>query len=80
MNDPTATNSEMGTLNPTMDAKTFAESAAAQKPLITSDETMTNGIGAMTNQRWETLGKQLVELKVIDKAPAASECFTELKR
>jgi NitT/TauT family transport system substrate-binding protein len=60
-----------------MDARTFVESAAAQKPLIETEETKRLGLGAMTKQRWQTLAQQLAELKVIEKAPPAEECFVD---
>jgi NitT/TauT family transport system substrate-binding protein len=65
----------MQKLNPAMDAQTFAAAAAAQKPLIETDETARLGLGAMTAERWNTLCQQLVDLKVVPKAPAASDCF-----
>jgi NitT/TauT family transport system substrate-binding protein len=58
-----------------MDAQTFIDSAAAQKPLIESADASRDGIGMMTTERWQTLIDQLVELKVIEKAPPAAECF-----
>ncbi|MGB7159181.1 MAG: ABC transporter substrate-binding protein [Tepidisphaeraceae bacterium] len=73
--DPSKTNGAMQKLNPTMDATTFAESAAAQKPLIETPEAQAAGIGSMTLERWQTLATQLAELKVVDKAPDASKCF-----
>ncbi|HTL27752.1 MAG TPA: ABC transporter substrate-binding protein [Tepidisphaeraceae bacterium] len=79
LKDPIATNSSMQKLNPTMDAQTFADSAEAQKVLIETDDTKKLGIGAMTPQRWQTLIDQLADLKVIEKKPTATECFTELK-
>jgi NitT/TauT family transport system substrate-binding protein len=78
LNDPIATNQMMQKLNPTMDMQTFADSAAAQKDLILTDETKKNGLGSMSAQRWETLGKQLVDLKVVEKAPPAAECFADV--
>jgi NitT/TauT family transport system substrate-binding protein len=80
LENPAPTNETMQKLNPTMDAQTFSESAAAQKPLIETAETKTNGLGSMTKERWETLGKQLVELKVVDKAAPADACFVDLKK
>lgn len=71
--DPGPANAVMGKLNTTMDAETFAAAAAAQKPLTESEATKAGGIGAMTKERWETLGKQLVELKIIEKAPAVAD-------
>lgn len=62
--DPGPANAVMGKLNKAMDAETFAAAAAAQKPLIEEG----GKIGAMSKDRWETLGKQLVDLKIIEKA------------
>lgn len=62
--DPAPTNAVMGKLNKAMDAETFAAAAAAQKPLVEEG----GKIGAMSKARWETLGKQLVELGIVDKA------------
>ena len=69
--DPGPANTLMQSLNKTMDARTFAESAAAQRPLTTAD-------GTMTKDRWQTLIQQLTDLKVIEKAPPAEECFADL--
>lgn len=78
--DPAKANEYMGRLNPTMDAQTFKESAAAQKPLIESADTKRLGLGAMTLDRWQTLVQQLVELKIIDKPVKAQACFVELSK
>lgn len=77
--DSARTDAAMQKLNPTMDAQTFADAAAAQKPLIESDDTRQNRLGWMTPARWEELCRQLVELKMIDKAPPAAECFRNLR-
>ncbi|MEP7121308.1 MAG: ABC transporter substrate-binding protein [Byssovorax sp.] len=73
LDDPTAANAAMGKLNPSMSAETFAAAAAAQRPLIETDETKTRGLGTMTRARWDTLAKQLVELGILAKAPSAEE-------
>jgi len=75
LDDPSKTNALMQQLNPNMDAETFTAAAEAQRPLIETDETKKSGLGVMTLERWETLCKQLVDLKVVDKAPPASVCF-----
>jgi NitT/TauT family transport system substrate-binding protein len=75
LDDPAKTNATMQQLNPSMDAETFTAAAEAQRPLIETDETKQWGLGAMTLERWATLCKQLVELKVVDTAPAAADCF-----
>jgi NitT/TauT family transport system substrate-binding protein len=77
--DPKPTNDAMQKLNPSMDAETFAASAEVQKPLIETEETKANGLGSMTRDRWATLAKQLVELKVTDAAPAPESLFVEVK-
>jgi NitT/TauT family transport system substrate-binding protein len=79
LDDPSSANATMEESNPTMDAATFASAAAAQKPLIETDETKKLGLGCMTESRWKTLAEQLVDLKVIDKAPPAKECFRPLE-
>ena len=78
LTDPAKANEYMGRLNPTMDAQTFKDSAAAQKPLIESSETKRLGLGGMTLDRWQTLVQQLVELKVIDKPVNTQASFLEL--
>jgi NitT/TauT family transport system substrate-binding protein len=65
LDDPSAANAVMGKLNREMDAKTFAEVAKIQAPLIETAETKASGLGAMTLARWQTLAQQLVDLHVI---------------
>ncbi len=80
LNDPAPANKLMQSLNPTMDAETFALAAEAQKPLIETEPTKTVGLGSMTAARWEELGQQLVSLGIITRAPSAIECFAPRKR
>lgn len=68
LDDPKPANAIMAKLNTTMDAETFAAIAEAQKPLIETEETKAKGLGVMNRERWETLGKQLVELGLVEKA------------
>jgi NitT/TauT family transport system substrate-binding protein len=75
LDDPKATNAAMEKLNPEMSPQTFDQGAAAQKPFIETDETKKAGLGTMTAERWKTLAQQLLDLKVIEKAPPAEECF-----
>ncbi|HEX7601545.1 MAG TPA: ABC transporter substrate-binding protein [Polyangiaceae bacterium] len=76
--DPKPTNAVMRKHNASMDEATFADAAAAQKPLTESADTQAHGLGSMTRDRWETLGKQLVELGIIDEAPAVTEYLVSL--
>lgn len=79
LRDPGPANQAMMQLNTGMDADTFADSAQVQKPLIVTEEIKGQPLGTMSQQRWETLIKQLVDLKVVEKAPAAKECFIDTK-
>ena len=78
LDNPQPTNQRMNQLNPSMAPDTFAEVAEAQKPLIETDETRRNGLGAMTGNRWETLIAQLKGLGDIQKEPAAADCYRQL--
>jgi len=80
LTNPAKANQYMGRLNPTMDAQTFKDSAAAQKPLIESADTKRLGLGAMMLDRWQTLVQQLVELRVIDKPVNAKASFLDLSK
>jgi NitT/TauT family transport system substrate-binding protein len=79
LDDPAVANQSMGKLNKEMDAQTFTDAAAKQKQFIETDETRQNGLGSMTLERWKTLIQQLVDLKDVDKAPKAEECFVNIK-
>ena len=71
--NPAAANEKMHTLNPTIDATSYAETAAAQRGLIEA-----NPLGNMTKERWDILAAQLKELGDIPKAPPTEECFRNL--
>jgi NitT/TauT family transport system substrate-binding protein len=49
--------------------------ARRQAPLLESEVTRRLGLGAMDAARWVTLGRQLLELGVLDRAPDAERCF-----
>jgi NitT/TauT family transport system substrate-binding protein len=78
--DPAAANALMHELNRDMDPAAFAASAAAQLPLIQTAETAQLGVGAMTAERWETMGRQLVEVGQIERVPPVAECFRWTQR
>jgi NitT/TauT family transport system substrate-binding protein len=75
LDDPSAANAAMGKLNTEMDADTFKQAAAAQKPLI---EVKPTPIGSMSAERWSQLAQQLLQLKVIDAAPPVDQCFVDV--
>ncbi|MGA2439339.1 MAG: ABC transporter substrate-binding protein [Tepidisphaeraceae bacterium] len=75
LDQPDAVNATMHGLNADMDLQTFAEAAAAQKPLIETDQTRAAGLGTMTGERWKDLADQLVKLGVIDATVDPQQCF-----
>ncbi len=75
LDDPAATNRLMSGLNTDMDLDTFSQGAAAQKSLIETAETKAAGLGVMSDERWNALGQQLVDLQIIKHAPPARQCF-----
>lgn len=79
LTDPKPANATMAKLNTSMDAETFAAAAEAQKVLIETADTKAKGLGTMTKERWETLANQLVDLKIIDKAPNVADFLISLE-
>ncbi len=77
LDNPSPVNEVMQKLNGAMDLAAFAAAAEAQRPLIESEHTSRLGLGSMTVERWDTLGRQLAALKLLDVAPPARECFIE---
>ncbi|MGA3067380.1 MAG: ABC transporter substrate-binding protein [Tepidisphaeraceae bacterium] len=75
LDDPAPANAAMHDLNSDMDPQTFTEAAAAQKPLIETEQTKTAGLGAMNARRWDDLAKQLTDLGVIDSSVKGEDCF-----
>lgn len=75
LDNPGPTNDLILRLNSDMSHAAIGQMADAQKPLIETEETKRLGLGAMTPERWQTLGQQLVELGVIQTAPPAERCF-----
>ncbi|MDY7228190.1 ABC transporter substrate-binding protein [Hyalangium rubrum] len=73
LDDPKPANDVMAKLNTTMDPETFAAVAEVQKPLIETEETKAKGLGTQSRERWETLGQQLVDLGLLEKAPPVDE-------
>jgi NitT/TauT family transport system substrate-binding protein len=78
LDDPAPANADMRKLNEEMDAETFRLGAEAQEPLIETDFTRANGLGAMSLQRWTTLAGQLKELGLLDGSPDPAACFAAL--
>jgi NitT/TauT family transport system substrate-binding protein len=79
LDDPTQANALMGQLNKEMDAETFRLGAAAQQPLIEDAFAKQYNVGAMSLERWATLGRQLQELGLIDAPPVPQDCFVQVE-
>jgi NitT/TauT family transport system substrate-binding protein len=75
LDNPDPTNAIMHQLNTDMDLQTFGEAAAAEKPLIDTDQTRAAGLGTMTGQRWTDLASQLTSLGQIDNSVDPQQCF-----
>jgi NitT/TauT family transport system substrate-binding protein len=73
--DPAAFNPAIARENPAMSREAMDLAARRQAPLLESDVTRRLGLGAMDAARWVTLGRQLLELGVLDRAPDAERCF-----
>jgi NitT/TauT family transport system substrate-binding protein len=73
--DPRPTNQVLARLNPSMDPATLEAAVEAERPLIATDQTRQLGIGSMSAERWDTLARQLADLKLIDRAPPATDLF-----
>ena len=76
LHDPTRTNTTMLDLNKAMSAQTFAQSAQAQHELINTGTT--ERLGEMTQERWQTLADQLLEIKVVAQPIAVDDLFVNL--
>jgi NitT/TauT family transport system substrate-binding protein len=78
LDDPRPANAVMAKLNTSLDPETWTKAAEAEKPFIETDETRKGKLGAMTRERWETLGKQLVESGIIQSAPPVDDYLVPL--
>jgi NitT/TauT family transport system substrate-binding protein len=78
LDDPAPANAVMAGLNREMDAETFRLAADAQEPLVEDDFAEAHGLGAMSLERWTTLGKQLRELGLVDREVDPAACFASI--
>ncbi len=76
LQDPISTNAAMQVLNRAMSAETFAQSAHAQRELVSNGSA--GRLGAMTQERWQTLADQLLEIKVVSQPVPVSDLFVDL--
>ncbi|OMF27184.1 myristoyl transferase [Paenibacillus sp. FSL H8-0548] len=64
------------TYNPDVTLEALDYEAEHQKEFISTDETTTNGIGFMTNERWTELLEQMLDAKGLSKEQDVSKAFT----
>lgn len=76
LRDPGVTNTAMLALNRAMSADTFKLSAKAQRNLIKTPTTVK--VGQMTQDRWQTLADQLLEINVVRRPVSVGEVFVDL--
>lgn len=75
LEDPSATNEHMASINTAMTKQAMDLAAAKQLPLIRNADTDRLGLGAMTAERWTAIAEQLKTLGVIKTTPAAETLF-----
>ena len=70
LRSPQKTNEYMHGLNPDMTMEVLEKSSSLLPGFVESDDTKQKAVGWMTDARWDTLKKQLVELGQLDKEAA----------
>jgi NitT/TauT family transport system substrate-binding protein len=78
LNDPAAAHASIVKLNPALspDWMQFTWQALRDGHFVTGDAPSVMQLGQMTQQRWDTMYEQLLELKVIEKAFDPSSAYT----
>ncbi len=66
--DPGPADAVMAQKNRAMDAETFAAVSAEQRRFVEGDKGHGRALGSMTRERWEALGKTLVDLGLVKEA------------
>lgn len=62
--------------NPDVPLDAFDYSAKALQPLVFEGDAATNGVGHMTQERWEEMNKALVDLGILKSSQDVSKAFT----
>ena len=65
LREPEATNEYIGELNPEMSLEILAFGAAESVPLVLDEVALREGLGHMSERRWEALLQQMVEADII---------------
>lgn len=72
LKNPELTNKHMATLNKSLSLEIFNKGAQVQIPLI---KPSVGEVGQMSAERWETLAKQLLDLKLIKRTSPTQDYF-----
>jgi NitT/TauT family transport system substrate-binding protein len=75
LKEPGPTHAVISKLNTTMDNETLEKTLADQKPLILDGLKAPSDVGQMSLARWETLARQLFELKLTRTVVDAKQAF-----
>ena len=75
LDDPAPTNVYMKEQKSPMSVEAMKSAAELQMPYVETDETRKNFLGYMSQERWEELAGQLLELGEIKEKPDASKLF-----
>lgn len=62
--------------NPDLDINELKYAAETMMPLVFEGDAATNGVGYMTEERWDTLAQQMTESGLLDSKPDVSKAFT----
>ncbi|MBP3038554.1 ABC transporter substrate-binding protein [Bacillaceae bacterium Marseille-Q3522] len=73
---PDGINQVISELNPDMSLEAFAFETEEQKEFIFGGDAAEHGVGYMTEERWETLKDQLLELGLLEEDFDVNEIFT----
>ena len=75
MADPAKYNPRIAALNPAMSLEAMNVGAERMKPLLLTPFTQANGLGAMSEARWQSMADTLAQSGVVKKAPPAATLF-----
>jgi NitT/TauT family transport system substrate-binding protein len=75
LRDPGPTNKKMAQINRTLSENIMEKGAEAQKKFIENEVTKKNGLGFMTEAKWQAIADQLQSLGLLKKKPDVASSF-----
>ncbi len=76
LRDPEQTNRTMQSLHPEMDTESLHAALSELQQLCVPDGMALDALGTMSDKRWETLSRQMVELNLIPANLDVQDCYT----